>query len=198
MHGDNRHKNPKGSNWPRLARIIAAWVSDKDTRINYSDNFSDLKPIIIRRCALEDLEAVIEVNEKELPEDYPYFFYKSILDNYPESFLVACNNDGEVIGYIMWRVERTPAINSLKFVNKGHLVSIAVLKNYRRLGVATALMANSMKNIKKPKISEFVLEVRVSNYTAINLYKKFNFKTHSIKEKYYRDGENAYYMTLKP
>jgi ribosomal-protein-alanine N-acetyltransferase len=172
--------------------------TDKDTRINYSDNFSDLKPIIIRRCALEDLEAVIEVNEKELPEDYPYFFYKSILDNYPESFLVACNNDGKIIGYIMWRVERTPAINSLKFVNKGHLVSIAVLKNYRRLGVATALMANSMKNIKKPKINEFVLEVRVSNYTAINLYKKFNFITHSIKEKYYRDGENAYYMALKP
>jgi ribosomal-protein-alanine N-acetyltransferase len=172
--------------------------TDKDTRINYSDNFSDLKPIIIRRCALEDLEAVIEVNEKELPEDYPYFFYKSILDNYPESFLVACNNDGKVIGYIMWRVEKTPAIHSLKFVNKGHLVSIAVFKNYKRLGVASALLANSLKNLKKYKINEFVLEVRVSNYTAINLYKKFNFATHSIKEKYYRDGENAYYMTLKP
>ena len=172
--------------------------TDKDTRINYSDNFSDLKPIIIRRCALEDLEAVIEVNEKELPEDYPYFFYKSILDNYPESFLVACNNSEEIIGYVMWRVERTPSINSLKLVNKDHLVSIAVLKNCKRLGVATALMANSMKNIKKNKIDEFVLEVRVSNYTAINLYRKFNFVTHSIKEKYYRDGESAYFMTLKP
>ena len=172
--------------------------TDKDTRINYSDNFSDIKPIIVRRCTQEDLDAVIVVNEKELPEDYPYFFYKSILDNYPEAFLVACNDNGKIVGYIMWRVERTPAINSLKFLNKGHLVSIAVLKNYRRLGVASALMANSMKNIKKPKINEFVLEVRVSNYTAINLYKKFNFNTHSIKEKYYRDGENAYYMTLKP
>lgn len=172
--------------------------TDKDTRINYSDTFSDLKPIIIRRCTIEDLEAVIEVNEKELPEDYPYFFYKSILDNYPEAFLVACNNDRKVIGYTMWRVEKAPAIHSLKFVNKGHLVSIAVFKKYKRLGVASALLANSLKNLKKYKIHEFVLEVRVSNYTAINLYKKFNFATHSIKEKYYRDGENAYYMTLKP
>ncbi len=172
--------------------------TDKDTRINYSDIFSDLKPIIIRRCTIEDLEAVIEVNEKELPEDYPYFFYKSILDNYPEAFLVACNNDRKVIGYTMWRVEKAPAIHSLKFVNKGHLVSIAVFKKYKRLGVASALLANSLKNLKKYKIHEFVLEVRVSNYTAINLYKKFNFATHSIKEKYYRDGENAYYMTLKP
>ncbi len=172
--------------------------TDKDTRINYSDIFSDLKPIIIRRCTIEDLEAVIEVNEKELPEDYPYFFYKSILDNYPEAFLVACNNDEKVIGYTMWRVEKAPANHSLKFVNKGHLVSIAVFKKYKRLGVASALLANSLKNLKKYKIHEFVLEVRVSNYTAINLYKKFNFATHSIKEKYYRDGENAYYMTLKP
>ena len=172
--------------------------TDKETRINYSENLSETKPIIIRKCTQEDLEAVIEVNEKELPEDYPYFFYKSILDNYPESFLVACNDTGKVVGYIMWRVERTPAIHSLKLINKGHLVSIAVLKNYRRLGVASALLVNSMKNIKKHKINEFVLEVRVSNYTAINLYKKYNFNTHSIKEKYYRDGENAYFMTLKP
>lgn len=172
--------------------------TDKDTRINYSDNFSDIKPITIRRCTLDDLEAVIDVNERELPEDYPYFFYKSILDNYPESFLVACDENGKIIGYIMWRVEKTPAITSLKLINKGHLVSIAVLKNYRRLGVATALLSNSMKNLKKYKIDEFVLEVRVSNLTAINLYKNFNFATHSIKDKYYRDGENAYFMTLKP
>jgi ribosomal protein S18 acetylase RimI-like enzyme len=54
-----------------------------------------------------------------------------------------------------------------------------------------------MKKIKKYKIDEYVLEVRISNFEATNLYKRFNFHTHSIKEKYYRDGENAYYMTLK-
>jgi ribosomal-protein-alanine N-acetyltransferase len=54
-----------------------------------------------------------------------------------------------------------------------------------------------MKKIKKYKIDEFVLEVRVSNLEAIKLYKKFKFYTHNIKEKYYRDGENAYYMTYK-
>jgi len=171
--------------------------TDKDTQINSSGKLSDTKPIVVRRCTLEDLEGVIEVNEQELPEDYPYFFYKSILDNYPESFLVACNNNEEIIGYIMWRVERTPSINSLKLKNNGHLVSIAVLKTYRQLGIATTLLSHSMKKIKKYKIDEYVLEVRVSNFEATNLYKKFNYQTHSIKEKYYRDGENAYYMTLK-
>jgi len=171
--------------------------TEKDTQINSSSNFSDTTPIVVRRCTVEDLEGVIKVNEQELPEDYPYFFYKSILDNYPESFLVACNSNKEIIGYIMWRVERTPAITSLKLKNNGHLVSIAVLKNYRRLGIATTLLSHSMKKIKKYKIDEYVLEVRISNFEATNLYKRFNFITHSTKEKYYRDGENAYYMTFK-
>ena len=171
--------------------------TDKDTRLKNSDMFNDNQPIIIRRCTLEDLEGVIQVNEKELPEDYPYFFYKSILDNYPESFLVGCNSEGEIIAYIMWRVEKTPSINSLKLVNKGHLVSIAVSNQYRKLGIATALLTHSMERIKKYKINEYVLEVRVTNYSAINLYKKFKFSTRSIKERYYRDGENAYFMTHK-
>ena len=172
--------------------------TEKDTQINSSSNFRDTNPIVVRRCTLEDLEGVIKVNEQELPEDYPYFFYKSILDNYPESFLVACNSNKEIIGYIMWRVERTPAITSLKLKNNGHLVSIAVSKNYRQLGVASTLLSHSMKKIQKYKVDEFVLEVRITNYEAINLYKKHNYHTHSIKEKYYRDGENAYYMILKP
>jgi ribosomal-protein-alanine N-acetyltransferase len=42
-----------------------------------------------------------------------------------------------------------------------------------------------------------VLEVRVSNYGAIDLYKAMGYKIDSIKKKYYRDGENAYYMIKK-
>ncbi len=50
--------------------------------------------------------------------------------------------------------------------------------------------------IKKYRIKQYVLEVRVSNYTAIKLYEKFNYKITVIKKNYYRDGENAYFMTL--
>jgi ribosomal-protein-alanine N-acetyltransferase len=171
--------------------------TDKDIKRMSFPVHDDRSKISIRRCNLEDLEGVIEVNEKELPEDYPYFFYKSILDNYPESFLVAVNETGKIIGYVMWRVEKTPSHHSLKISNKGHLVSIAVLKEYRRKGIGAALLSNSMQEIKRYKIDEYVLEVRVSNYGAINLYQKFHFLTNTIKHKYYRDGENAYYMTLK-
>ncbi|MHA2392976.1 MAG: GNAT family N-acetyltransferase [Promethearchaeota archaeon] len=165
-----------------------------DTNTFNGDNNHE---IIIKRCTLDDLDGVIEVNEKELPEDYPYFFYKSILDNYPETFLIAQNNSGKIIGYIMWRVEKTPSLDSLRYVNKGHLVSIAVSQDYRKRGIAKGLLSNSMRALKKYKIHEYVLEVRVTNYTAIKLYEQFNFQIVNLKKNYYRDGENAYYMTLK-
>jgi len=171
-------------------------TTNKDTETKIFDSTNVDLEFIIRRCTIEDLDAVIEINERELPEDYPYFFYKSILDNFPECFLVAQNRTGDVIAYIMWRVEKAPAVNTLKYINKGHLVSIAVSEKYRRRGVAYALLSSSMASIKKYKIKQYVLEVRVSNYTAIRLYEKFNYKVESIKQNYYRDGENAYFMIL--
>lgn len=171
--------------------------TDKDSRSNMFTNNDNKSQHVIRGCTIEDLEGVIDVNERELPEDYPYFFYKSILDNFPESFLVATNSHGRIVGYVMWRVERIPAKDSLRLLSKGHLVSIAVSTASRRKGIASDLLTNSMPAIEKGNIMEFVLEVRVSNYGAVDLYKTFGFEIESIKKKYYRDGENAYFMIKK-
>ena len=168
--------------------------TDKDSQPNAYNNNENRSQHIIRSSTIEDLEGVIDVNERELPEDYPYFFYKSILDNFPEAFLIAINARGKITGYVMWRVERIPAKNSLRLISKGHLVSIAVSTDSRRKGIASDLLATSMPAIEKSNITEFVLEVRVSNYGAVDLYKNFGFVIESIKKKYYRDGENAYYM----
>ncbi|MBY9006764.1 MAG: GNAT family N-acetyltransferase [Candidatus Lokiarchaeota archaeon] len=173
--------------------------TDKEIKSSIYNNLDVESEFFVRKCTLEDLEGVIEVNEKELPEDYPFFFYKSILDNYADSFLVACkkNNPKKIIGYIMWRIESAPSLNGLKLINKGHLVSIAVSETNRRKGVSTALLSNSMPEVLNDDLSEYVLEVRVSNYPAVNLYKKFDYTIHSIKKNYYRDGENAYFMIKK-
>lgn len=173
--------------------------TDKRSKINaYSPQTKDAF-FLIRRCTLDDLEGVIEVNEQELPEDYPYFFYKSILEKYSDAFLVACPKDNpeKIVGYVMWRVERAPSVSSLRLIKKGHLVSIAVSKKFRRQRIGTSLLAKSMPAISKFNIKEFVLEVRISNYSAINLYEDFKYRTVKVKENYYRDGEDAYFMVRK-
>ena len=147
-----------------------------------------------------ELQSVISINESTLPENYPIYFYEQIMEKYSDCFLVSelKNSSKSIIGYVMWRVERGISSFGIQLVKKGHLVSLAVSENYRRMGVAKKLLIESMKKVCNYNINEFVLEVRASNFTAVNLYQNiFNFKKIRVIEKYYRDGEDALYLALK-
>jgi len=163
------------------------------TTANISLNFE------IRRCIYDDIPAVMEINEHTLPENYPLFFYEQILDRYPEAFTLAyLPANGKIIGYIMWRVEKGPANFGLEYVKKGHLVSLAVLNEYRCHGVASTLLTTSMSFVKDYGVAEYVLEVRVSNIAAVKLYeKKHGYNKIRIINHYYRDGEDAFYMYVQ-
>ncbi|MBA7567288.1 hypothetical protein ES708_08997 [subsurface metagenome] len=154
----------------------------------------------LRPCQTSDISTVMQINETTLPENYPLFFYEQILERYPEAFTLAYlkENPDIIVGYIMWRVERGPSAFGLEYVKKGHLVSLAVLKEYRRQGVAHGLLNKSMEMILQYGVDEYVLEVRVSNTGALNLYANFHqFETIKIVSHYYRDGEDAFYMCHK-
>lgn len=159
------------------------------------------KPVYgIRGCTLSEIQNVMSINEATLPENYPIFFYEQILERYPEAFKLAylIDDPDTIIGYIMWRVERGPSSFGLKYVKKGHLVSLAVLKQYRRQGVASMLLNHSMEAVQQFKISEYVLEVRVSNTGAVRLYEDtLGFEKIRIVDHYYKDGEDAFYMSYK-
>ena len=154
----------------------------------------------VRSSTFADVSAVMEVNERTLPENYPLFFYEQILERYPEAFTVAylVDNPEKIIGYIMWRVERGPSSFRLEYLTKGRLVSLAVLPQYRRKGVAHQLLKRSMEVVLKYNVSEYVLEVRVSNIGAVNLYEKLlGYTKNRIVGHYYRDGEDAFYMSSR-
>jgi ribosomal-protein-alanine N-acetyltransferase len=158
-----------------------------------------MKPLdfSIRQCSYDDIPAVMDVNETTLPENYPLFFYEQILEKYPKTFILAYNKDDpkQIVGYIMWRVERGLSSFGLEHVKKAHLVSLAVLHDYRRKGIANELLLSSMELIREFKISEYVLEVRVSNSGAVKLYQELHdYKKIRIIGHYYRDSEDAFYM----
>jgi [ribosomal protein S18]-alanine N-acetyltransferase len=153
--------------------------------------------IVIRRCTRDELGIVMSINERTLPENYPQFFYESIIERFPESFLVAEDtSNNQLAGYVMFRVERNLE-SGLKFVKKAHLVSIAVLKEYQGNKIGEELLLEAMRCVKNYGIDMFVLEVRISNTVATSMYKKLKFIVEKTISEYYRDGEDAYYMVLK-
>ncbi|MCX8168795.1 MAG: ribosomal protein S18-alanine N-acetyltransferase [Candidatus Methanomethylicia archaeon] len=148
---------------------------------------------VIREVALKEIPKVMEINRKCLPENYTQSFFLQHYKKFPKAFLVADVNN-EVVGYVMCRVEYGISNFRFAFVKKGHIISIAVLPEYRRVGIGYNLMIKSMEALKNYGATEVYLEVRVSNYPAIRLYEKLNYKIVNKIIGYYADGEDAYVM----
>lgn len=149
----------------------------------------------IRRATEKDLERVREINLVCLPENYPPFFFRDLWIRFGKSFYVAESPEGEVVGYIMCRVERKGGFFKHFIVKSGHVVSIAVLKEHRRKNLGYALMAYAMKSLYEDyQCDETYLEVRVTNKPAISLYEKLGYTIVKIAHRYYLDGEDAYIM----
>ncbi|MFP3190763.1 MAG: GNAT family N-acetyltransferase [Thermoproteota archaeon] len=153
----------------------------------------------VREIKEDEVKDVIEINRKSLPENYSpdYFYYH--LREHGDLFLVASiEKDGKniIAGYSMGRIEFGLSNFSFSFTKKGHIISIAVLEEYRRKGIGLALMKESLDRMKKLGAKEAYLEVRVTNHPAINLYKKLNFVIVNRIVSYYSDGEDAYVMAV--
>ncbi len=150
----------------------------------------------IRRCCIDDLKSVIDINEKTLPEHYTEYFFESLLREIPEAFVVA-ELENEIVGYIMCKLEfGFSNFRKLGFVKKGHVVSISLLEKHRGKYIGEALMMEGINGVVARKGDEIYLEVRTSNLPAISLYRKLGFQTKSILKSYYRDGEDANLMAL--
>jgi ribosomal-protein-alanine N-acetyltransferase len=150
---------------------------------------------VVREATMKDLNAVVAINREVLPENYPTWFFVEHLEQFPKAFIVA-EVGGRVVGYLMSRVEYGWS-NLLKGrpVRKGHIVSVGVLPEARRLGIATVMMLRAMKAMKVYYgAAEVYLEVRVSNTPAISLYQKLGYRAVGRIPKYYSDGEDAYLM----
>jgi len=151
----------------------------------------------IRKFVPNDLQAIMQTNRVCLPENYTDFFFMDLHQRYPETFIVAEENN-KYLGYIMCRIEIGLSNMGLGgLTRKGHIVSIAVMPPARRRGVAQAVINRALEGMKYYKAKQAFLEVRVTNEPAIALYKKLDFEISRTINGYYSDGEDAYVMTKK-
>jgi ribosomal-protein-alanine N-acetyltransferase len=83
-------------------------------------------------------------------------------------------------------------------VNEAHITTIAAHPEYRGRGVGE-LMLSSMIGVAYTVHARFVtLEVRVSNYVAQNLYRKYGFSQTGVRRRYYSDNhEDAFVMSTE-
>jgi [ribosomal protein S18]-alanine N-acetyltransferase len=151
----------------------------------------------LRKFTSDDLQAVMHINRICLPENYTDMFFIDLHERFPETFIVAEENH-ELVGYIMSRIEVGLSNFGLGgLVRKGHVVSIAVMPQSRRKGIASALIKAAMEGMISYKAKQIYLEVRVTNEAGVNLYKRLGLEITRTISGYYSDGEDAHVMSKK-
>lgn len=82
-------------------------------------------------------------------------------------------------------------------LDEGYITNIAVKKEFRRQGIAKALIQELFKKLDG-ELSFISLEVRASNLAAINLYSLLGFKNEGVRKNFYQaPKEDALIMTKR-
>ncbi len=97
----------------------------------------------------------------------------------------AIGDDGSITGFIFVLVNSDGA---------GHITTICVAPEHRRRGVAKLLLEHTEGALAARSISTVMLEVRVSNHSARELYIQSGYTVMQRVTKYYNNGEDGYLM----
>ncbi len=109
------------------------------------------------------------------------------LYNEMASYILAVDGEGEALGYAALSV----------VLDEGSLDRIAVREQFRRRGVADALL-DAFVRFGRVHLAFLTLEVRASNAAAIALYRKHGFEEVGRRKNYYAaEHEDAVLMTLQ-
>ena len=138
--------------------------------------------MIIREFVPNDLKRVCEIEKMSFDESYELNMFKQLYD-IGAGFLVA----EDVVGYVLFWI---------KYENEGHIISLAVDKDYQRKQAGTKLLLKAINVLSLFKINKILLEVNENNEWAIEFYKKFNFEVDRKVPHYYNNGDGAIVMYL--
>jgi [ribosomal protein S18]-alanine N-acetyltransferase len=134
-----------------------------------------------------DLDEVMEIERSSFR--FPWsngFFLQELQAACARSILAEL--DGRIVGYVLfWLLPGAVDIHN-----------IAVHANFRRRGIARALLDRVVIEAKRQSDLRVLLEVRRSNLPAQKLYESMGFMTTTIRKGYYSDdGEDALAMSLE-
>lgn len=130
----------------------------------------------IRFMQAKDVAAVAALERICFSDPWSENSIASELENKLSCWLVAVI-DGNLAGYI----------GSQTVLDASDMMNIAVAPQYRRQGIAEALILALCEKLIERKAICLLLEVRASNLPAISLYEKLAFKSVGLRKNYYRN-----------
>lgn len=139
---------------------------------------------MVRLMETKDIEQVAELEKECFSKPWSAASLEKEVDNTNSIFCVY-EIENRIVGYAGMYL--TPP--------EGSITNIAVTEKYRGRGIAGDILESMFRKANFEGITEFTLEVRISNRSAINLYKKYGFLCEGIRKNFYEEPrEDAYIM----
>jgi [ribosomal protein S18]-alanine N-acetyltransferase len=106
---------------------------------------------------------------------------------FPGADCVIAEADSRIIGFCLTAHEN----------DWGYIITMDVLAEHRRQGVATALLTEAERRLAGQGVREVALETATDNETAIAFWQKHGYRSVGVREGYYPGGRDALTMTKR-
>lgn len=168
----------------------------------------------VRYMQIEDIPQVVKIDKLSFTPAWPAHSYRFELIESNVSYMVVLQKFGVRPTNRLQRVwrslrgvpmhEEEPAQNFIagygglwKIAEEAHISTIAIHPDFRGNRYGELLLLAMIRRAIALQAGYLVLEVRVSNQIALNLYHKYGFEVHGVKANYYQNnGEDAYDMRI--
>ena len=134
---------------------------------------SDIKIVPMGKC---HVEKIAELEKLCFSSPWSANSIASELEN-PLSLWLVATDGTQLLGYI----------GSQSVLNEADMMNVAVSPQYRRRGIAAALVTELVTRLHDEGNYCLTLEVRASNAPAIALYEKLGFFQVGCRKNYYRN-----------
>ena len=124
----------------------------------------------------EEIDDILAIEQASFTNPWTREMYVAELKNQGVSFFfLARDKNRRIVGFCsFWRV-----------LDELHINNLAVLPEFRRSGIATALLRRVLTEAVRLGTRRTMLEVRRSNVPAQELYQRFGFTVSGVRSKYY-------------
>ncbi|KAH6911888.1 acyl-CoA N-acyltransferase [Coprinopsis sp. MPI-PUGE-AT-0042] len=139
-----------------------------------------------------DLPHVMALVQSELSEPYVIYTFRYFLHQWPHLSFLAYPSDGlssEPVGVIVCKQ------SAHRGVNRGYIAMLSVDKRWRKRGIASSLVRNSMDAMKQDGVTEIFLETEYDNHAALSLYESLGFIREKRLYRFYLNGKDAFRLT---
>lgn len=141
----------------------------------------------VRRATIEDAKEIFAIEMECFSIPWSLDSIETELLNEDKKLYYVVEDVNGVVGYAgAWLV-----------YDEGQISNIAIRPSARRQGFGAKLTSALIEECFKRGMHEIFLEVRISNLSALSLYRKLGFTVKGMRKNYYSEPkEDAYIMSL--